>query len=112
MPNSVQMLPAIETGLLGSSDHLLSPQATLPRRAAKARPSRVTVGCSPPPRKVAKARMTAGTVATKDTVYIWIKICCLTPRLGVLELLYFKFLSRILLLVLETIITKINLYVR
>jgi len=42
MPNSVQTLPAIEAGLLGSSDHLFSPQATLPRRAAKARPLRVT----------------------------------------------------------------------
>ena len=44
MLNSVQTLPAIEAGLLGSSDHLFSPQATLPRRAAKARPLRVT-GC-------------------------------------------------------------------
>ena len=42
MPNSVQTLPEIEVGLLGSSDHLFSPQATLPRRAAKARPLRVT----------------------------------------------------------------------
>jgi hypothetical protein len=42
MPNSVQTLPAIEAGLLGSLDHLFSPQATLPRRAAKARPLRVT----------------------------------------------------------------------
>ena len=42
MLNSVQTLPAIEVRSLGSSDHLLSPQATLPRRAAKARPLRVT----------------------------------------------------------------------
>ena len=40
--NSVQTLPAIETGLSGYSDHLFSLQATLPRRAAKARPLRVT----------------------------------------------------------------------
>ena len=41
MLNSVQTLPAIETGLLGLSDHLFSLQATLPRREAKARPLRV-----------------------------------------------------------------------
>jgi hypothetical protein len=47
MPNSVQTLPAIEAGLLlGSSGHLFSRQATLPRRAVKARPLRVSLGDS------------------------------------------------------------------
>jgi len=42
MPNSVQTLPVIEAGSLGSLDHLFSLQATPPRRAAKAHPLKVT----------------------------------------------------------------------